>query len=102
MAKEHTMDAWMTCYQERAHLLALLAAIYPSHGYVPDDAEPGFTQVLCIHFPWGQATWHIADSDRHLFTHVELTTSDYDGHTTAEKYEAMQVAATRGNVVKHG
>lgn len=93
----------MDCYTERAHLLALLSVIYPAHGYRPDDAEPGFETILCIHFPWGQASWHIADDDRRLFAHVPLTANDWDGHTTDEKYAAMQRSVVIGDVgARHG
>ncbi len=83
----------MSVYTERAHLVALLARIYRSHAYMASDAEPGFTYAICIHFPWGQASWHVADDDfRGVFNHIEVTPSDYDGHTTAAKYEAMRKA----------
>jgi hypothetical protein len=58
----------MSVYTERAHLVAVLARIYPSHGYQPTDAEEGYQYAVCIHFPWGQGAWHIADNDfRNLF-----------------------------------
>lgn len=88
----------MSIYTERAHLLGLLSRLYPSHLYFPDDPEPGFTYGVCIHFPWGQATWHLADEDaRHLFLPWCLyRESDYDGHTTESKYAAIQDAIAVG------
>jgi hypothetical protein len=89
----------MDCYTERAHLLALLGRIYPSHLYMPSDAEPGFVWAVCIHFPWGQASWHIADNDaRTLFYDFSTIGSDYDGHTSEEKYEAIRRAIRSGEV----
>lgn len=89
----------MDCYSERSHLLALLSAHYPAHAYMPDDADPGFTWVVCLHFPWGQASWHIADDDmRMLFSDIKTTDSDYDGHTTEDKYARMRGAMSLGQV----
>lgn len=90
----------MSVYTERAHLIALLARIYPSHGYVPDDAELGYSVAVCIHFPWGQATYHIADDDfAELFAPwLQNGPVDYDGHTTNHKYRAMQTAILDGEI----
>jgi hypothetical protein len=90
----------MSIYTERAHLVALLARIYPSHAYFPDDADPNFACAVCIHFPWGQATYHIQDDDfRVLFRPwVLFVKSDYDGHTTDQKYSAMRQAILDNDV----
>lgn len=78
-------------YRERAHLLAHLAAVYPSH-IQPDPASPGWP-VLYISLPTGQATWHIGDSDLELFGHVRTDVYEpWDGHTTYQKYERLDHA----------
>lgn len=72
-------------YRERAHLLGLLAAVFPSH-LQPDPAEPDWP-VLYINLPTGQCTWHIGENDIDLFAHVRRDVYEpWDGHTTEEKY----------------
>lgn len=78
-------------YRERAALVALLAALYPSHIGPAEDA-PGWS-IVYVELPTGQASWHIARSDMPLFAHVP--TSDpkgnhWDGHTTPEKYQRVR------------
>jgi hypothetical protein len=77
-----------TAYRERAQLVALLAALYPSHiGHTDPDA-PDWA-VVTIQAPTGQMCWHVAPSDMDLFGHVQRTphyARGWDGHTTEEKY----------------
>lgn len=80
-----------TVYRERAHLLAHLSALYPSH-IQPDMSEPDWP-VLYISFPTGQCCWHLNDSDLDLFGHVPVDVYEiWDGHTTDEKYERVDKA----------
>lgn len=88
-------------YTERAHLLALLGAIYPSHLFLPDDASENFPCAVCIHFPWGQGTWHLAKHDVHLFPKTEVTPSDWDGEGTESKYQGIEHAIAYGNTGAH-
>ncbi|MFD8820812.1 hypothetical protein ACFV1C_00335 [Streptomyces sp. NPDC059605] len=79
-------------YRERAHLVAHLAALHPSHIGHTDPAAPDWA-VVTIETPAGQMTWHIADRDMDLFTHVQPTNRicrGWDGHTTDEKYQRMR------------
>jgi hypothetical protein len=100
MSQPHGVEGLMSVYTERAHLVAVLARIYPSHGYQPTDAEEGYQYAVCIHFPWGQGAWHIADNDfRNLFASWLLhTKDDYDGHTTIGKYGNMRQAVLDNDV----
>lgn len=81
-------------YRERAHLVAFLAACYPS-ALVPgaDPDEPGWP-VLYVTTPRGQMSWHIDPLDRDLFANVPVVTGadapTWDGHTTPQKYERLQ------------
>jgi hypothetical protein len=85
--------ALTAAYRERAQLLALLAAIYPSH-MQPDPSEPDWP-VLYLALSTGQATWHIAPDDLALFGHVRRDLREvWDGHTTAEKYERVAAEAS--------
>ena len=86
------MDALNAAYRERAHLVALLAAVYPSHIGANDPATPDWA-VLTIELPTGQASWHIANADMDLFRHVQPTpryARGWDGHTTDEKYARIR------------
>ncbi|MER6103599.1 hypothetical protein ABT115_15075 [Streptomyces sp. NPDC001832] len=79
-------------YRERAHLVALLAALHPSHIGHTDPAAPEWAVVI-VETPAGQMSWHIAERDMNLFTHVQPTNRicrGWDGHTTDEKYARMR------------
>lgn len=82
-------------YRERAHLVAHLAALYPSvvaHGADPN--APGFA-IVYVTLPGGegQGSWHIAERDLDLFEHVHRDdTATWDGHSTAEKYRRLEAA----------
>lgn len=87
-------------YRERAHLLALLAALHPSViAPAPDVDEPGW-QILYLRIGGKQASWHIAPRDAGLLTHVEHVSADdrraqWDGHTTDQKYARIGEHAAR-------
>ncbi|MCX4827151.1 hypothetical protein OG746_26845 [Streptomyces sp. NBC_01016] len=79
-------------YRERAHLVALLAAMTPGAviAPAPDVDEPGW-QIAYLTIGGRQASWHIAPRDAYLFAAVEYVEADdpraqWDGHTTEEKY----------------
>ncbi|MEU3220006.1 hypothetical protein [Streptomyces sp. NPDC006971] len=79
-------------YRERAHLVALLAALHPSHIGHTDPNAPDWA-VVTVETPAGQMTWHIAERDMDLFTRVQPTNRicrGWDGHTTDEKYARMR------------
>lgn len=80
-------------YTERARLVALLAALYPSTWNFGDETEPDWT-VVYVQLPTGQASWHVRESDMGLFEHVRRDdTTAWDGHTTSEKYERIAALA---------
>ncbi|MEW1630791.1 hypothetical protein AB0387_25955 [Streptomyces sp. NPDC089173] len=79
-------------YRERAHLVALLAALHPSYIGRTDPSAPDWAVVI-IETPAGQMSWHIAPRDMDLFTHVQPVNRicrGWDGHTTDEKYQRMR------------
>jgi hypothetical protein len=83
-------------YRERAHLVALLAALHPSHIGYTDPAAIDWL-VVTIETPTGQMSWHIAERDRDLFEHVRLVPAVHnvwDGHTTEEKYARLRRLTT--------
>ncbi|GHI91707.1 hypothetical protein [Streptomyces olivaceus] len=79
-------------YRERAHLVALLAAMTDNAVMTPalDVPEPGWW-IVYLTLGGRQASWYIAPRDTELFDHV--TTDDCrdqrDGHTTEEKYAGI-------------
>lgn len=75
----------MSAYRERAHLVAHLAAVYPS-AIGTDPMTPGWP-VVYVETAAGQLSWHISPDDMALFDHVVRSSSvSWDGHTTDEKY----------------
>ncbi len=88
-------------YRERAHLVALLASMYPSHIGFTDEAEPNWAVVM-VYLPTGQCAWHVAPDDMDLFQHVRREGTDlWDGHTTEQKYERIN-AYTLANATGTG
>ena len=82
-------------YEERNRLVALLASMFPSGR--ARTAIPGWSPewhgCVYIDFSWGQASWHYHDEQAHLFEHLPPYPGTWDGHTTEEKYAAIQRAA---------
>ena len=81
-------------YTERNRLVAFLASIYPSG--VKRTAIPGWDEAwhncVYIDLPVGQASWHYHNDEAHLFAHLPPYESEWDGHTTEEKYERLLLA----------
>ncbi|MGW5736980.1 MULTISPECIES: hypothetical protein [Streptomyces] len=80
-------------YRERAHLVALLAAM--TDGAViapaPDIDEPGWG-IAYLTLGGRQASWHISPRDADLVAGIEYVPAtdpraQWDGHTTEEKYQ---------------
>lgn len=84
-------------YRERDALVCALSKVFPAHlCRHPDEHrewEDDWRWIVCIHLPTGQATWHIHDSERQHFDHLEVGENHWDGHSTEEKYQ--RVAALR-------
>lgn len=83
-------------YRERAHLVAYLTALHPSHIGPTDPAAPDWLVVI-VETEAGQMSWHIAPRDAELFGHVPATDSrcrDWDGHTSERKYERLRALTT--------
>jgi hypothetical protein len=85
-------------YSERNKLVAFLARLYPTHlkRHPEEDSgqEKEWMNIVCIHSPVGQLTWHIHDSEVGLFDFLEekpklFTDCKWDGHTTEEKYARL-------------
>jgi len=96
-------------YRERAHLVALLAAMTPEAVIAPalDVDEPAW-KIAYLTIGSRQCSWHIAPRDAELFVHVEHVQADdpraqWDGHTTIEKYDRIQehIRRTAGHNQEH-
>ncbi|MFH1740694.1 MAG: hypothetical protein ABIH23_16925 [bacterium] len=92
-------DAKNVAYAERNKMVAALSFIFPSHMKRHPDSdtewEDDWRNIVCIHGPAGQMTWHIHDSERYLFSHLipdqlGLGACEYDGHTTEQKYRRLR------------
>lgn len=89
---DQTEQALNAAYRERAHLVAHLAALHPSHIGHTDPSAPEWAVVI-VETPAGQLSWHVAPDDMDLFAHVQQTNRicrGWDGHTTEEKYERLR------------
>ena len=83
------VDALQIVYRERAHLVAHLAAEYPSILVYRADPEAPDWPVIFIDLPTGQLSWYIGPADVDLFSHVTVGTGTWDGHNTEEKYARL-------------
>lgn len=77
-------------YAERDKLVSALSKQFPSHLCTHEgEWEDDWRNIVCVHLPTGQATWHIHDSELAWFTHLSKQDNHWDGHTTDEKYERV-------------
>lgn len=80
-------------YAERNKLVCALSKLWPSHlaQHPATDAawDPKWRTIVCIYSPMGQLSWHIMDSELHMFEHLPLRANEWDGHTTEEKYRRL-------------
>lgn len=84
-------------YAERDKVIAALTKSFPSHltrhkDTPGEDWDAEWLNVVCIHLPTGQATWHIHISELPWFSHlngIELKCPGYDFYTTVEKYQRL-------------
>lgn len=83
-----------SAYQERDRLVAALSKIFPAHLSRHDQDDPDWDRewmnIVCIHLPAGQVTWHIAAHELPQFNHLFLGASHWDGHDTPEKYRRLE------------
>lgn len=78
-------------YFERNQLVAVLARIYPSGTRRTDipvwNAE--WHNCVYIDLPTGQVSWHYHDREASLFDGLPAYAKEWDGHSTAEKYDRL-------------
>jgi len=80
-------------YNERNRLVAFISKLYPSHmtRHPPDpEWDVEWLNIVCVHAPFGQLTWHIKLDELDLFSHLNMANNDWDGTTTEEKYKLIE------------
>jgi hypothetical protein len=86
-------------YAERNQLVAALSKLLPAHlaRHPDEDAawEDDWRWIVVVNVPAGQMTWHIHDSEREMFNHLDVRADfAWDGHTTDEKYRRLGLLAS--------
>lgn len=80
-------------FYERNQLVSALTKLFPSYRSIHMDTEnmgKSWTNIVYVELPTGQASWHIHDDDLVFFEHLQLKANNWDGHTTAEKYNRLR------------
>lgn len=91
-------------YQERNKMLVLVCRLAMADGFVVgigehvracvsgregDDWDESWRTVIYIDLPTGQVSWHIHDSEMHLFSFLPKYRGNWDLHTTEEKWDRV-------------
>jgi len=84
-------------YNERARCLSGMARFAQEMGMPcgmgrhPDEEpwDEDWRFIVFIDLPTGQVSWHIHDSELHLFHFLPAYEGKWDGHTTREKYDRL-------------
>jgi hypothetical protein len=106
-ALDKLYDSLDGAYRERAHLVALLAAHYPSVIAPALDLDEAGWWIVYLRLDGRQASWHISPRDAGLFAYVERVAPDdrraqWDGHTTEQKYQHIGALSARLYVEARG
>jgi hypothetical protein len=89
-------------YSERNQCVALIAKLAAAQGYAvglgkhnpkDDNWADDWRNIVYIDLPAGQISWHIHDSELPLFDKVPAYLRAWDGHSTDEEHQRMQVYA---------
>lgn len=77
-------------YSERDRCVQALSVAFPSYLTRHPDSdllwETEWRWIVVVDLPTGQASWHIHDSERSWFNHLQVRGNQWDGHTTKEKH----------------
>jgi hypothetical protein len=81
-------------YRERDSLVCAFSKVFPSwlarHPESDTEWDDEWRWIVFVQLPTGQASWHIHDSERPWFDHLEVRADGgWDGHTTEEKYRRL-------------
>lgn len=99
---EKTRKEKNNAYAERNKLVSLISKVFPSSLGKHEANDPSWdkewTNIVYVKLPTGQCSWHIHDSELHLFSHLKLDTLiKWDGHSTEEKYKRIQNYEVKNN-----
>ena len=78
-------------YGERDALVAALSKLFPAHLCIHEgeDQDDEWRNIVCIHLPAGQVTWHVRKTELPWFSHLKHEKGHYDGHSTPVKYARL-------------
>lgn len=80
-------------YWERNQLVVFLTKLFPSYLalHTPTHETWGteWRYVVIVETPRGQLSWHIHESEKPYFDHLEIQENTWDGHTTEKKYQRL-------------
>lgn len=92
----HTLEAAKNgAYAERNKCLVLVALmaqrldLKTGIGIDPNAETSEWQSILFIDLPAGQVSWHLHESETHMFYFVGAYGGTWDGHTTDEKYRRV-------------
>ena len=122
--REEVVEAKNNAYHERNLLVQALTRIYPAylarHDENDESWEKDWMWIVYVDIPvktkvvsgdqhnnvpeskwfetkeW-QVSWHIHDSEKELFDHLEVKENNWDGHSTHEKYERLKALTKTNN-----
>lgn len=94
MVPRSELDA---AYSERNRVVAAFVRIAVSAGWPgglgkhqgDESWAPEWRNVAWVRTPAGEVSWHIHDSELHLFDGVPREDPAYDGYSTEEKYRRL-------------
>lgn len=94
LQKEESEDSKNSAYHERDMLVAALSKLFPAYLARHEDSdvswEDDWRWIVFIDLPTGQVSWHIHDSERSLFDHLQVKENKWDGHNTDRKYQRLE------------
>lgn len=100
VAATRRLEALATAaYQERDACVALIAKMARAMGFAvwmgrhpksDTSWDPEWMNIVYVMLPTGQLSWHIHDDELPMFSSIPRGLTEWDGHTTAEKYQRMR------------
>lgn len=78
-------------YSERNGLVAVLSKVFPAHiAKAREATDPDWAWIVFVNTPEGQCSWHIHESERARFGHLETRPNEWDGHNSEEKWVRLE------------
>lgn len=100
-ARDEEKESKDSAYRERNMLVCALTKLFPAYLARHDESDESWERdwmwIVYIDLPTGQVSWHIHDSERGLFDHLEVKENNWDGHNTERKYQRLQALSALSN-----